>query len=195
MTSKAATTRLNILQKAFTLVYKNGYKATSIDEIIATTQVTKGAFFYHFKNKDEMGIAMISEVLYPGMQEALVKPIEEAKNPKKELYLMMHSLLMNNTFFVVNYGCPAINLIEEMSSYNDEFSLALKQLSDSWKKAIVNTIEKGKETGTIKPEANNEAVAIYIMSSYAGIRNLGKLYGKEHYTLFLEQFKAYTEIL
>ena len=108
---------------------------------------------------------------------------------------MMYSLLMNNTFFVVKYGCPAINLIEEMSSYNDEFSLALKQLSDSWKKAIVNTIEKGKETGTIKPETNSEAVAIYIMSSYAGIRNLGKLYGKEHYILFLEQFKTYTEML
>ena len=195
MISKAATTRLNILQKAFTLVYKNGYRATSIDEIIATTQVTKGAFFYHFKNKDEMGLAMIYEVLYSSMQDALIKPIEEAKNPKKELYLMMYSLLMNNTFFVVKYGCPAINLIEEMSSYNDEFSLALKQLSDSWKKAIVNTIEKGKETGTIKPETNSEAVAIYIMSSYAGIRNLGKLYGKEHYILFLEQFKTYTEML
>ena len=74
MISKAATTRLNILQKAFTLVYKNGYRATSIDEIIATTQVTKGAFFYHFKNKDEMGLAMIYEVLYSSMQDALINP-------------------------------------------------------------------------------------------------------------------------
>ncbi len=46
---KAEVTRLNILQKAFELIYVNGYQTTSIDQIIATTQVTKGAFFYHFK--------------------------------------------------------------------------------------------------------------------------------------------------
>jgi TetR/AcrR family transcriptional repressor of nem operon len=60
---KAATTRLTILQKAFELIYVKGYQTTSIDDIIATTQVTKGAFYYHFKNKDEMGLAIINEIL------------------------------------------------------------------------------------------------------------------------------------
>ena len=55
MSVKAAATRLNILQKAFGLVYQNGYRTTSVDDIIATTQVTKGAFFYHFKHKDGNG--------------------------------------------------------------------------------------------------------------------------------------------
>lgn len=35
---KAETTRLNILQKAFELIYVKGYQTTSIDDIIATTQ-------------------------------------------------------------------------------------------------------------------------------------------------------------
>ena len=42
--SKAAATRLTILQKAFELVYANGYQATSIDDILIKTAVTKGAF-------------------------------------------------------------------------------------------------------------------------------------------------------
>lgn len=64
---KAEATRMAILEKAFDLIYKQGYQATSIDDIIATTRLTKGAFFYHFKNKDEMGIAVINEVMYNGM--------------------------------------------------------------------------------------------------------------------------------
>jgi hypothetical protein len=41
---KSAATRLMILQKAFELIYAKGYQTTSIDDIIATTKVTKGAF-------------------------------------------------------------------------------------------------------------------------------------------------------
>ena len=59
---KAEAKRLNILRKAFELVYVNGYLTTSINDIIATTKVTKGAFYYHFKTKDEMGLAIVNEI-------------------------------------------------------------------------------------------------------------------------------------
>ncbi|MCD8540676.1 MAG: TetR/AcrR family transcriptional regulator [Leadbetterella sp.] len=48
---KAEVTRLTILQKAFELIYVKGYQASSVDDILATTQVTKGAFYYHSKIK------------------------------------------------------------------------------------------------------------------------------------------------
>ena len=116
---KSDITRLHILRHAFQLVYKQGYQATSIDEIIATTRVTKGAFFYHFKNKDAMGLAMVREVMYPGMQQALILPLSGSTDPVTDIYLMMKNLLFNNPFFEVKFGCPAINLIEEMATINN----------------------------------------------------------------------------
>lgn len=195
MSAKAAATRLNILQKAFGLVYQKGYRATSVDEIIATTQVTKGAFFYHFKNKDEMGLAMIKEVMYEGMHNALTAPLAKAEDPVAELYTMMHGLLMENTFFVVRYGCPTINLIEEMAAQNDAFHKELLYLSNQWKAAIVTCLETGKSNGKINSETNSEAFALYVMSGYAGIRNLGKVYEKDCYTFFLQEFKKSLETL
>lgn len=189
MSAKAATTRLTILQKAFGLVYQKGYRATSVDEIIATTKVTKGAFFYHFKSKDEMGLAMIREVMYDGMHGALTAPLAKVEDPIEELYAMMHGLLMENTFFIVKYGCPAINLIEEMASQNDDFHKALLYLSNEWKNAIVACLQTGKTNGKINPDVNSEAIALFVMSGYGGIRNLGKIYGKECYIPFLQEFK------
>ena len=61
--SKAAATRHDILEKAFQIIYTKGYQTTSVDEIIAATKVTKGAFYYHFRNKDEMGVAIINEIV------------------------------------------------------------------------------------------------------------------------------------
>jgi len=189
--SKAAATRLAILQKAFELIYVKGYQATSIDEILSTTQVTKGAFFYHFKNKDEMGLAMINEVMYPGMQPALIEPLLKAENPRKEIYAMMKGLLLENTFFKVKYGCPAVNLTEEMAPLNEEFGKALSVLISGWQKAIESSLKKGKAIGKIDKEVDPKQASYFIISGYTGIRNLGKIYGKSCYKSYLDELQRY----
>jgi TetR/AcrR family transcriptional repressor of nem operon len=51
--------RRRILDAAVDMVRRNGFAATSVDELCAAAGVTKGAFFHHFRNKEEMGVALI----------------------------------------------------------------------------------------------------------------------------------------
>lgn len=50
-------TRDNLMEAAFVLVRQKGLSATSVDEICAAAGVSKGAFFHHFKSKDELAAA------------------------------------------------------------------------------------------------------------------------------------------
>lgn len=193
--SKAANTRMTILQKSFDLIYRQGYQATSIDEILATTQVTKGAFYYHFKSKEEMALALIREHMRPEMHTIMIRPLIEAEHPMDEIYLMMINLLQDTTFFDVKYGCPAINLIEEIAPLSETFNKALSLLMSDWKAAIVTSIDKAKSRQLIKPETNAEQVAVFIISGYGGIRNLGKIGGRSYYNSYLDQLKAYLDSL
>lgn len=54
-------TRDKILAESKALVLENGFSGTSIDQILERTAITKGAFFYHFKTKNELAKALIKE--------------------------------------------------------------------------------------------------------------------------------------
>ena len=52
-----------ILDVAQSLILQRGYSATSIEEIIESAHITKGGFFYHFKGKNEMALALVQRYL------------------------------------------------------------------------------------------------------------------------------------
>ena len=193
---KAEATRLTILQKAFELIYVKGYQTTSIDDIIATTQVTKGAFYYHFKNKDEMGMAIINELLKPTLTNSFMAPMQKDENPLNAIYNLMHHLLMENDFLKVEYGCPAANFTQEMTPWNTDFSYALNEITQHWHKIIIAALEKGKENGLVRAAVNAKQVTLFVMAGYWGIRNFGKLENsKNAYLLYLKELKNYLNSL
>ncbi len=193
---KAEATRLNILQKAFELVYEKGYQTTSIDDILATTQVTKGAFYYHFKNKDEMGIAIINELLKPILTSSFIEPLQNYKNPTETVYNLIHHLLMENDFLKVQHGCPVANFTQEMTPWNEDFSKALNEISQQWIKSMTLYFEKAKKNGLINTSVNAKRTTLFIMSGYWGIRNFGKLENnKSVYLPYLKELKNYLETL
>ncbi|PRX10011.1 UNVERIFIED_ORG: TetR family transcriptional regulator [Martelella mediterranea] len=49
--------RSKLLDAAMSLIRAKGYTATTVDGLCAAAGVTKGAFFHHFKSKDELGVA------------------------------------------------------------------------------------------------------------------------------------------
>ena len=189
--SKAADTRMMILQKSFELIYRKGYQSTSIDEIIATTKVTKGAFYYHFKTKDDMGLSLINELLYPGMYNVMIKPLEEGKDSVKDIYNVVENLLNDFVFFNPDYGCPTINLIEEMSPMNPAFKKALSKLVKQWQNAIIAALNKGKTTQILAGTVVPEEVAMVVISGYGGVRNIGKALGSSSYKTYLKGLKSY----
>lgn len=193
---KAAATRLHMLQKAFELIYVKGYQTTSIDDILATTQVTKGAFYYHFKNKDEMGMAIINELLKPTLTSSFIEPLQDDKNPIDTIYNLIHHLLLQNDFLKVEHGCPVANFTQEMTPWNSDFSNALNEITNLWTITMTAYIEKAKENGLINKDVNAKQVTLFVMSGYWGIRNFGKLENdKKVYLPYLQELKNYLEKL
>jgi TetR/AcrR family transcriptional repressor of nem operon len=54
---KKLTAKNKLLDAALTIIREQGYAATSVDDLCSAAGVTKGAFFHHFKSKDELAVA------------------------------------------------------------------------------------------------------------------------------------------
>jgi TetR/AcrR family transcriptional repressor of nem operon len=71
-------TREKLLDAAEAIVSRQGFAATSIDQILGEVGVTKGSFFYHFKSKNELARALI-ERFAAADQELLRSNMERAE--------------------------------------------------------------------------------------------------------------------
>jgi TetR/AcrR family transcriptional regulator, transcriptional repressor for nem operon len=60
---KGSSTRERVLDLAEAAVLEKGFAATSIDELIAAAGITKSGFFYHFKDKGELAVALMERYI------------------------------------------------------------------------------------------------------------------------------------
>lgn len=193
--SKAEETRSTILKQALELIYRQGYRSTSLDDILATTQVTKGAFYYHFRNKEEMGVAMIEEAIHNEIWPLIQKSLTSSSNFRDNLYTMMNGLLFEHPFMTAEYGCPAVNLIQELAPLSQTFQMALKKSLTKWERAIEAEIVRAQQAGQLEATHDANQIALHIITLYHGVRNMGKLLGKTYYITFLGEFKRYLDSL
>ncbi|MCS0606538.1 TetR/AcrR family transcriptional regulator, partial [Streptomyces sp. LP11] len=58
---RAVRTRAQVLHTAARLFAERGYEATSVVDIAEHVGMTKGAVYFHFKNKEAMAIAVVED--------------------------------------------------------------------------------------------------------------------------------------
>ena len=59
MAGRGTDTKERILDTAEALVLEKGFSATSLDDIISATGLTKGAFFHHFRSKSDLARKLV----------------------------------------------------------------------------------------------------------------------------------------
>ncbi|WP_452226676.1 TetR/AcrR family transcriptional regulator [Lacinutrix cladophorae] len=195
---KSEITKQTILNESFKLFYENGFKTTSVDKIMKATKLTKGAFYHHYKNKKELGLAVISFKLEKRVCEGMILPLFKSGNTIDILETTFLERLKSFPVYDKQHGCPMNNFINEIGDHEIAYQIALRNIIEDWKKALIQLIERGKKENTIKKDISSEAVATYLISAFEGIRGIRKLYTNddilEEYilglTVYLEQLKA-----
>lgn len=154
------------------LFYKQGYYNTSIDDILKTLSLSKGAFYYHFQSKEDFFVSIIQNLIVQKVYSMLIEPIERKENPFETIEKCFDNALETAEHNEMDYGFMLSNFMSEFNRRNPEIMRYLKDIYQVWEVNLVTILQKGKSDGYVNRHVDSEGVAVYLISSYIGIRTL-----------------------
>lgn len=136
-------TRDKILSESKGLIYKNGFSGTSIDLILSQTGITKGAFFYHFKTKADLALALMQD--YAETELNLLAESKEtvAHLPPRERLLSFIQIFIDMFSGVEDPpSCLFASVSNEQNQYSEETKEIISQTMLKWRQAFVEMINE-----------------------------------------------------
>jgi TetR/AcrR family transcriptional regulator, transcriptional repressor for nem operon len=168
----AERTRERLLQAGFREVHRSGFRSASIDTILAATNVTKGALYYHFDSKEALGYAIVEEIIAKLPQDKWLVPLQRGKNPIDALIGIVRATSVRPED--VNGGCPLVNLAQEMSRLDEQFRKRLEIIFNAWQDGIATALRRGQSKGTVRRDLVPEETAGFLIAMYEGYVLLAK---------------------
>jgi TetR/AcrR family transcriptional repressor of nem operon len=154
------------------LFYRKGYYNTSIDEILKELSLSKGAFYYHFKSKEDYFISILQQLVIRKVYSMLIEPIEGHDNPLELISTCLEKALQTAEHNERDYGFMLSNFITEFNGKNPEIMKYLNDTLKIWEVNLVSTLQRGKFNGFLDRHVDCEGAASFIISSYIGIRTM-----------------------
>jgi len=165
-------TRVRLLQAAAREIYRSGFQSASLDGILASAGVTKGALYHHFKNKEALGYAVVEEIISPGVRATWVQPFQNVTDPIDALIRAVRGIRVQPKD--VCGGCELNNLAQEMSPLDAGFRKRLETIFDAWREAVASVLREGQAHGSVRRDVEPHDAAGLLIAMVEGYGSLAK---------------------
>jgi AcrR family transcriptional regulator len=91
--TKGERTREKILDVAYEAINEKGFAATSIEELVEATGITKSGFFYHFRDKNDLARQLFGRFL--AEDEAIIGTLEKRARELSDEPLQSFLIFLN----------------------------------------------------------------------------------------------------
>ena len=162
---RAEPGREGLLATAIDCFAQYGYAGTSIDRIARTAGVTKGALYYHFRDKEQLLFEAVKERI-GAWERFVVERVGTQKDPARALreiaaICAQNALRDNHRRFVLTLMVEALDVNADLSA---EFREMLRRFR-SFHRHLIRT---GQERGLFRPDVDPAVAAETFVSGILG---------------------------
>ena len=182
-----------ILHVAREQFYRSGFLATSVDDIIAHAKVSKSNFYYHFKSKEELGLAVLDTRCEEFDSAIAATLCNDGFRPFARIEAFLELIAEVEAQHATG-GCPFGNLVAEMSEHSERFRTALSSMFCRLVTILSQVIAEGQEIGEVREDIDAEAAGALIVQAIQGANLLQKCHrnrstNRDTYSLSLKLLK------
>src|SRR4051812_11407687 len=166
LTARGAKTRERIVTAAADLMYVRGVGATTLDDVVAASGVSKSQLYHHFAGKEALVRAVIDltgERVTARERDALSRV-----STIPGLRRWRDAVVENNALQHGAYGCALGSLASEVSDQDDAARRALARLFTEWQELLAAALRRLQSSGALPPEASIDQLATGLMAAVQG---------------------------
>ena len=166
ITARGTATRDRIVQAAADLMYARGVNATTLDDVIAASGVSKSQLYWHFPGKDDL----IHAVIARRGQQVLEREHQRLQglHSYRGLIRWRNALIQANSLQNGAYGCALGSMANELADQDEQAVISLAELFDSWEELLATGLRRMQAEGTLSPDADAGQLAIGLMAALQG---------------------------
>ena len=165
--------RDHIVETAYEIFKVNGFHATSIDEIITASKVSRRTMYNHFPSKTPLVVETLRyyKTQYEAALEALIQK-NKAETPLKKLETVFE-LFLTCPENRLTHGCLSIHAIAEYSDKEDDILKACNEFQDWQFETIKHYVQKAglKPVKTIAHDLFVVLQGLTVISERANYKN------------------------
>lgn len=154
-----------ILRRAFDVFMNKGYDSASISVLQEELQMSRGAMYRYFRNKEELFNAVIDEYFFK-IFDKLLHNMDNNKYTLEKFIEVLHrrqKIIINaftragvtHTVFL-NYTALMIQAVKHYPDFLNRYRIINGRLLNSWREALKNSIEAGE----VRKDVDIEILAI-----------------------------------
>jgi TetR/AcrR family transcriptional regulator, transcriptional repressor for nem operon len=165
-----------ILVAATRLMGIHGYRNTSLDDVLRESGVGKGNFYYHFRSKEELGYAILDQLIEAFLDRTLRPCFSDADVPPLgQIRCFLDRVRELQREHNCVGGCPLGNLAAELSDLHEGFRGLLNGVFSAWRQRLTEALRDAQGRGDVHADCRPEAVAHFLVASLEGAMLMTKL--------------------
>ncbi len=169
---KAEETQRRIVAAAAELFAEHGYHATSLNDVIAAAGSTKGGFYFHFRSKAELALAVL-ESTRERFRHEVFAATELHERAADQLVSMVRAIAeVARTSVSGGVG----RLCAELREERDVPEEAINPYGN-WVRIVEGLLVRARSEGSLDPSIDIASAARFAVGAYIGVEQLAG--GKE----------------
>ncbi|HEV2472999.1 MAG TPA: TetR/AcrR family transcriptional regulator [Chthonomonadales bacterium] len=175
--------RERILASAEELFYREGVRATSVEEILSHCGVAKSNFYYHFKSKAQVALEVLNRQAAEFMERASETLEDTALTPRVRLERFFESVCAVHARPSGLAGCPFANLAGTLPhrSRDDAYEplrMGLCEVFRHIEARLAGCISEGSVLGEFRTDISPAELALVALSCLEGVMLVMKTYSQ-----------------
>ena len=171
MPKDGSATRERILETAERLMTEQGYRATSLDQVIAESSSSKGAFFHHFGSKSDLALQLTERYVAGDLAnlDAGLAAVADIEDPSTRLLAFLRFFEDGaDELMSAQSGCLYATVLAEREFTGSDINDLVAKGTAVWRTALADLLRSALDDRRPTLDIDADALADHLYVTFEG---------------------------